>query len=109
MALVDCVFREGIRTAALTRVAFLTVGSFASFAEGLTPRAVEAADALEAAFPREVVAFETTFFTLALMDFGVSNLRFLPWRADAGSLAGTRFRFVPSAFLGPPMASTFAR
>lgn len=107
--MVDRVFCEGIRTAGLTRVAFLTVGSFASFAEGLTPRAVEAADALEASFPREVVVFETTFFTLALMDLGFSNLRFLPWRADGGSFASTRFRFVLSAFLGPPMASNFAR
>lgn len=107
--MVDCGFRVGIRTAALDFVALFTIGSFASLAEVLARPAVEAADTLEVAFPREVLAFDTTFFTVALMDFGASNLRFLPWRADADSFTGARLRFIPSAFLGPPTASIFAR
>ena len=78
-AALDPVFREGIRTPVLAFVAFLTVGSLAFFAAGLAPpRAVVAPAVLEDVFPRAVVAFDTAFLTPALMDFGVSNLRFLP-------------------------------
>lgn len=100
--LAGSVFLRGPRTAALTLVAALTVGSLTFFFDAAWPRpeVVEAAAVfLAAALPRAVPAFVMAFLTPALMDPGVSNLRFLPPRAAVPSIASASFRLVPIVFL----------
>lgn len=75
-------FFWGALTVALTLDAVLTVGSFTFFFFAGDARLVVSFEAvavfLVVAFPRALFALVMTFLTLALIDFGLSSLRFLP-------------------------------